>query len=239
MRKEIIAITVLICLALTSIEPVFASTIDCLTSTSPTCAVYGPFTAVGAPSKSYSSFNAPFIQLKDASVSFDGTTYTFTITLSSSMDSTWMTSSWQPTWSAPNQKVHVTYVGYHISFSDQNGNFLAFIYAGWNPTDGFHFGAIRCNRLTTYNGCIHEVGQGVGVGNYHWTPSSMTASVDPNTSTVTLIISQTDLNGINTMFTTQPANWLAVAWAGQQSSKSSEGGAGYLTYPHLPIPTTP
>jgi hypothetical protein len=249
--RDIIAFAVLACLVLTSIQTVLAdSTVTCNTLTN--CTVLGPGIAPGSPFPN-SPFNANFITITGSSVTLGlvmGTqglveTYTFVMKIAaSSMPSDWMQPGWQPTWASPNQKMHVTVVGYSFILDDSLGHFLGFIHviwyaknSNWEPA----LEAIICNRLVTYKGCIDSVGSGVGNtggGNILYPPSlKYSLSTSTTGSTVTLTISQSDLNNINSLFSTVPTQWRALAAACQNMATSSESCTGYATYPRLDLPT--
>jgi hypothetical protein len=212
--KEIVAFAILICIALASVQTVIADNSVSTTN------IYGPIPP--------SQFDADFFHVTEASVGLESGTYTFEITVLSTPPD-WMLPAWNPTYAPPNGQPHaqISMVAYHWGVRDASGSFMAIVEFAW------HLGAIELDIVTCppsrNQGCMASVGIGAGLGyEYHY-PASMTSHVDQLGNSVSVTISQSDLDGLFPESTT-PAQWRGVAGAAHVSvSPYSASFVVYLT----------
>jgi hypothetical protein len=234
-EKEIVALAILICLALTSVQSAFAQTVSAAN-------IWGPFIAPGSGSKSLSPFDATFIHMTGASVTLSSGTYTFEITVASTPPD-WMTSTWKPTFASPHEHTKLSEVAYRWFLRDASGHFLGLLHYAWLSGGTLELLVFICPPSAN-KGCIASVGMGAGLGGLVYYPTdlnSLTATFDHATNTVTLTISQSDFNNLFTSLfpaTQQPAEWQGLAAACHASSTGKgEECTGYVTYPPSNLPT--
>ena len=115
--KEIVAFSILICLALASIQTVLAD------NPVSTTTIYGPLPP--------SQFDADFFHMTEASVSLKHATSTFEMTMKSTPKD-WMQPTWNPTYPPPNENTRISMVGYHWQIRDASGNFLGILEFAWH-----------------------------------------------------------------------------------------------------------
>ena len=246
MRKEIIAIAVLTCLTLTSIQTVLADS-SCPYGTPnrsgiPYCAIWGPFIAPGANSMSYSPFDADFIHLTGASVSFVGTTFTFTMTVyQTHLDWMQWSSSSPPTFAAPHTNKQLSKVGGNWIIVDSAKDSYVILHYAWNSSyslTGTHeLSVYVCPpRVTKNNSCWtgNPAGVGGGIGAYKTTFTSLTG--DYSSKTLAVTISKGDLDSL---FPTPATYWRAFTFACISGGPVTSGNecTGYVTYPLQNLPT--
>jgi hypothetical protein len=202
--KEIVAFAILICLALASIQTVLAD------NPVSTTTIYGPFPP--------SQFDSDFFHMTEASVSLRhaGTrsaTYTFEMTMKSTPKD-WMQPTWNPTYAPPNENTRISMVAYHWQVYDASGNFLGILEFAW------HSGAIELDIVvcppSANPGCLASVGIGAGLGYRYYYPASMTSDVDQKHNSVSVTISQSDLDGLFPA-STPPTQWRALSGAAHVS----------------------
>jgi hypothetical protein len=238
-EKEIVAFAVLTCLLLTSIQTVLADgTVTC-PSSSPYCAIFGPFIAPGNEPTANSPFDATFLHMIGASVSLSSGIYTFEVTVLSTPPD-WMTSAWQPTFAAPHAKTKLSEVGANWVVIDASRDSLALLHFAWR--DGTLELRVFVCPPSKSSGCFASIGVGAGIGykiytNYELT--SLTGSFNQGTKTLTVTISQSDLNSVFPSPATAPTFWRAftAACLTTDITTSGESCTGYVTTPRLSLPT--
>jgi hypothetical protein len=238
LKKEIVAFTILTCLLLASAQTVLAD--GCYSTTS----VYGPFIAPGSGSKSLSPFDATFIHVREASVTLSSEgIYTFEIRVASTPGD-WMewTTTSPPTFAAPHEHTQLSVVAYRWFLRDASGHFLGLLHYAWLAGGTLELLVIICPPSANL-GCLASVGLGAGTGYQIYYPTdlkSLTATFNHGSNTVTLTISQSDLNNLFTgLFppTQQPAEWQGLAAACHRAAPTGEDCTGYVTYPPTTLPT--
>jgi hypothetical protein len=231
LRKEIVAFAVLTCLLLTSIQTVFASSVS-------TTATYGPYIAPGGPYPT-SPFDAAFIEMTGANVTFNSGTYTFGMNVSGTPGD-WMTSTWQPTFASPHQAVKLTGVGYNWIIYDASGHFLAALDFYWLKGTPQTI-EVRICPAGADLGCVVSVSvTGVGLGRQIYTNTqlnSLSALFYQGSNSVILTISQSDLNGLPLRGVGGPAYWRGFSWACHMTAPESNSCVAWIT-DKLTLPTT-
>jgi hypothetical protein len=243
-EKEIVALAILICLTLTSIQTVLADGTETCPSNGSPCAIWGPGIAPSGNSKSFSPFDADFIHIYETSVTLGKDvsgveTYTFKITLLDTPTNWMAATGWNPTFVAPHEHTQLSYVGYNWMLRDASGHFLGFVHVGWHLGTIVVFVGICLPGANAHIGCLDSVGMGAGLGfqaNYLTQTPTFTYGYH---GTVSLAILKTDLDNLflNAGFTTVPGQWRALAAACPQAASTGEACTGYATYPATDLPT--
>jgi hypothetical protein len=185
LKKEIVAFAVLICLALTSIQPALADTVSAPT-------IYGPFLGMMARARAPSQFYLAFINMTEASVSLglvSGVeTYTFEMTMKYTPPD-WMTPAWHPSFAPPLGKIVIFEVLYEWSIWDTSGRFYGLLRIHWNLPLHANEGTVKWDTLVCPPTIACEnahIGAQVSTD-----PSTLKLSISGKS--VSLTISQTDL----------------------------------------------
>jgi hypothetical protein len=201
--KEIAAFAILICLALASIQTVLAD------NPVSTTTIYGPFPP--------SQFDSDFFHITEASVTLSSGTYTFEMRMKSTPPD-WMTGDWQPKYAPPNGHTRISMVAYHWQVYDASGNFLGILEFAWHLGD-IELDIVVCPPSANH-GCLASVGIGAGLGYRYYYPkdlkSGMTPIVDQEHNSVSVIISQSDLEDLFPA-STPPTQWRALSGAAHVS----------------------
>jgi hypothetical protein len=199
MRKEIMALAVLACLLLTSIQTVLAD--------GP--AIYGPFLA-GA--RAPPQFYLDFIDMQSASMTLISGTYTFEMKMQSTPKD-WMKPDWEPRFAPPHDKIVIWFVAYMWSAWDASGKILGVLEVYWvayHVKTGTVYAVLWvCPATANYEACWHSeagVGRQVIINN---DPSLLTYSLD-SAPYVSMTISQSEYTKIFPTATTWRCSTHAV-----------------------------